>query len=248
MCARGRAWERRSLLGRAGLVGSPAGRLVHGVCGGVPLVPGEGGHQAAATAGVAALPCLVLARLVKYGCCCPWPRGAPRGGQLALRGSVVVVKLLHRCCDGPQYGCSPVSRFRLYVVTSMLGLASMLEVLPLTRRVSRSRLLKGGATVNTTLCRTHELKSGDRRRPETERQGLTPRPSHDSRVASREFVTHRVRYTGTARPNPIIGTPGVVTCASSLRCELHSRLQSPQVTTEDCPKTLLRDSSIQRPG
>ena len=101
VCARGRAWERRSLLGRAGLVGSPAGRLVHGVCGGVPIVPGEGGHQAAATAGVAALPCLVLARLVKYGCCCPWPRGAPRGGQLALRGSVVVVKLLHRCCDGP---------------------------------------------------------------------------------------------------------------------------------------------------
>ena len=147
-----------------------------------------------------------------------------------------------------QYGCSPGSRFRLYVVTSMLGLASMLEVLPLTRRISHLRLLKGGATVNTTLCRTHELKSGDRRRPETERQGLTPRPSHDSRVASREFVTHRVRYTGTARPNPIIGTPGVVTCASSLRCELHSRLQSPQVTTEDCPKTLLRDSSIQRPG
>ena len=70
VCARGRAWGRRSLLGRAGLVGSPAGRLVHGVCGGVPLVPGEGGHQAAATAGVAALPCLVLARLVKYGCCC----------------------------------------------------------------------------------------------------------------------------------------------------------------------------------
>ena len=130
----------------------------------------------------------------------------------------------------------------MYVVTSMLGLASMLEVLPLTRRVSRSRLLKGGATVNTTLCRTHELKSGDRRRPETERQGLAPRPSHDSRVASREFVTHRVRYTGTARPNPIIGTPGVVTCASSLRCELHWRLQSPQVTTEDCPKTLLRDT------
>ena len=45
--------------------------------------------------------------------------------------------------------------------------------------------------MNTTLCRTHELKSGDRRRPETERQGLAPRPSHDSRVAFREFVTHR---------------------------------------------------------
>ena len=90
-----------------------------------------------------------------------------------------------------QYGCSPGSRFRLYVVTSMLGLASMLEVLPLTRRISHLRLLKGGATVNTTLCRTHELKSGDRRRPETERQGLAPRPSHDSRVAFREFVTHR---------------------------------------------------------
>ena len=96
--------------------------------------------------------------------------------------------------------------------------------------------------VNTTLCRTHGLKSRADTRPETERQGLAPRPSHDSRVASKEFVTHRVRYTGTARPNPIIGTPGVVTCASSLRCELHSRLQSPQVTTEDCPKTLLRDT------
>ena len=124
-----------------------------------------------------------------------------------------------------QYGCSPGSRFRLYVVTSMLGLASMLEVLPLTRRVSRSRSLKGGATVNTTLCRTHELKSGDRRRPETERQGLTPRPSHDSRVAFREFVTH----DGTSSSIRLSGPPEVVACASSLRCELHSRLQSPQV-------------------
>ena len=115
------------MLGRAGLVDSPAGRVVHGVCGGVPIVPGEGGRQAASTVGVAALPFFALARytvkLVKRGCC-PWPRSAPRGGQLALRGSVVVVKLLHRCrSDGPMRGAV---RSGWYVVTSMLGLASML--------------------------------------------------------------------------------------------------------------------------
>ena len=117
------------MLGRAGLVDSPAGRVVHGVCGGVPIVPGEGGRQAArlSAVGVAALPVLALARymvkLVKPGCC-PWPRSAPRGGQLALRGSVVVVMLLHRCrSDGPMRGAV---RSGWYVVTSMLGLASML--------------------------------------------------------------------------------------------------------------------------
>ena len=55
---------------------------------------------------------------------------------------------------------------------------------------------RGGSWVNTTLCRTHGLKSGACRRPETERQGLPMRPSHDSRAAFREFVTH----SGTARP------------------------------------------------
>ena len=55
---------------------------------------------------------------------CASSRSAPRGGQLALRGSVVVVMLLHRCrSDGPMRGAV---RSRWYVVTSMLGLASML--------------------------------------------------------------------------------------------------------------------------
>ena len=164
-----------------------------------------------------------------------WPIGR--------RGGAPVLMLAHRCCVGRAAGlCSRRGRVGVDAVASKPGVA---------KKCCRSHdgsyayvCSKGGSGVNTTLCRTHELKSGDRRRPETERQGLAPRPSHDSRVASKEFVTHRVRYTGTARPNPIIGTPGVVTCASSLRCELHSRLQSPQVTTEDCPKTLLRDSSI----
>ena len=53
-----------------------------------------------------------------------------------------------------------------------------------------------GATVNATLLRTHGLKSGACRRPETERQSLSARLSHDSRAAFREFVTH----SGTARP------------------------------------------------
>ena len=115
------------MLGRAGLVDSPAGRVVHGIWVGGPIVPGEGGRQAAAAVGVAALPFLVLARymvkLVKPGCC-PWPRSAPRGGQLALRGSVVVVMLLHRCrSDGPM---RVAVRSGWYVATSMLGLASML--------------------------------------------------------------------------------------------------------------------------
>ena len=117
-----------------------------------------------------------------------------------------------------------------------------------TPRDSRRESVKGVWRGFGPTCRTHELKSGDRRRPETERQGLAPRPSHDSRVASREFVTHRVRYTATARPNSIIGTPGVVTCASSLRCELHSRLQSPQVTTEDCPVLASNNASPAQRG
>jgi len=161
------------LLGRAGLVDSPAGRVVHGIWVGGPIVPGEGGRKGRrATVGVAALPFLVLARymvkLVKPGCC-PWPRSAPRGGQLALRGSVVVVMLLHRCrSDGPMRGAV---RSRWYVVTSMLGLASMLLRIEIQ---SRSKLVyvcsRGGRWVNTTLCRTHGLKSGAYRRPETERR------------------------------------------------------------------------------
>ena len=47
--------------------------------------------------------------------------------------------------------------------------------------------------------------------------------------------------------NSIIGTPGVVTCASSLRCELHSHLKSPRVTAEGLSNTFPRDSSTQRP-
>ena len=97
---------------------------------------------------------------------------------------------------------------------------------------------KGGATVNTTLCRTHGLKSGDRRRPETERQG-------PHRALTRlSCGVQRDRYTQWDRPSSSIrlsGPPGVVTCASSLRCELHSRLQSPRVTAEGLSTNLLRD-------
>ena len=53
-----------------------------------------------------------------------------------------------------------------------------------------------GATVNATRLRTHGLKSGACDRPETERQSLSARLSHDSRAAFRGFVTHN----GTARP------------------------------------------------
>ena len=236
------------MLGRAGLVDSPAGRVVHGIWVGGPIVPGKGGRQAAdsPTVGVAALPFLVLARymvkLVKPGCC-PWPRSAPRGGQLALRGSVVVVMLLHRCrSDGPMRGAV---RSGWYVVTSMLGLASMLLRIEIQ---SRSKLVyvcsRGGRWVNTTLCRTHGLKSGACRRPETERQGLPMRPSHDSVRRSESSLHTMDRPSSSIR---LSGPPGVVTCASSLRCELHSRLQSPRDTAEGLSNTFPRDSSTQRP-
>ena len=162
--------------------------------------------------------------------------GTPRFGRL------VVVMLLHRCCDGP---VRRAVRSRLYVVTSMLGLASMLLRIEIQ---SRSKLVyvcsRGGRWVNTTLCRTHGLKSGACRRPETERQG--PRWA----LTRLPCGVQRVRYTQWDRPSSSIrlsGPPGVVTCASSLRCELHSRLQSPRVTAEDLSKTVPRDSSTQRP-
>ena len=88
-------------------------------------------------------------------------------------------------------------------VASKPGVAK--EVLPLTRRILRLRLLKGGSWVSTTPCRTHGLKSGACRRPETERQGLPMRPSHDS-VWRSESSLHT-----TGPPvllNSIIGTPG----------------------------------------
>ena len=59
--------------------------------------------------------------------------------------------------------------------------------------------------VNTTLCRTHGLKSGACRRPETERQGLPMRPSHDS-VRRSESSLHTVGPPVLL--NSIIGTPG----------------------------------------
>ena len=62
------------------------------------------------------------------------------------------------------------------------------------------------------------------------------------RAAFREFVTHN----GTARPPQFDyrDPRGPLHAPRHLRCELHLRLQSPQVTTEDCPKTLLRDQSV----
>ena len=64
---------------------------------------------------------------------------------------------------------------------------------------------RGGSWVNTTLCRTHGLKSGACRRPETERQGLPMRPSHDS-VRRSESSLHTVGPPVLL--NSIIGTPG----------------------------------------
>ena len=64
---------------------------------------------------------------------------------------------------------------------------------------------KGGSWVNTTRCRTHGLKSGACRRPETERQGLPMRPSHDS-VWRSESSLHTVGPPVLL--NSIIGTPG----------------------------------------
>ena len=59
--------------------------------------------------------------------------------------------------------------------------------------------------MNTTRCRTHGLKSGACRRPETERQGLPMRPSHDS-VRRSESSLHTVGPPVLL--NSIIGTPG----------------------------------------
>ena len=59
--------------------------------------------------------------------------------------------------------------------------------------------------MNTTPCRTHGLKSGACRRPETERQGLPMRPSHDS-VRRSESSLHTVGPPVLL--NSIIGTPG----------------------------------------
>ena len=171
---------------------------MHGIWVGGPIVPGEGGRQGRrATVGVAALPFLVLARymvkLVKPGCC-PWPRSAPRGGQLALRGSVVVVMLLHRCrSDGPMRGAV---RSGWYVVTSMLGLASMLLRIEIQ---SRSKLVyvcsKGGWGEYDSL--SHSRFTVRSRRGSGLNDRASPmRPTHDSRAAFREFVTHN----GTARP------------------------------------------------
>ena len=67
------------------------------------------------------------------------------------------------------------------------------------------RFAQRGATVNATRLRTHGLKSGACDRPETERQSLSPRPSHDS-VRRSESSLHTVGPPVLL--NSIIGTPG----------------------------------------
>ena len=62
-----------------------------------------------------------------------------------------------------------------------------------------------GAAVSTTRLRTHGLESGACRRPETERQGLPMRPSHDS-VWRSESSLHTMGPPVLL--NSIIGTPG----------------------------------------
>jgi len=115
------------------------------------------------------------------------------------------------------------------------------EVLPLSRRILRLRLLKGGKLGEYDSLSHSRTEVRASPAAETERQGLSVALTRLS------CGVQRVRYTQWDRPSSSIrlsGPPGVVTCASSLRYELHSRLQSRQVTTEDCPKTLLRDSSV----
>ena len=163
-----------------------------------------------------------------------WPIGR--------RGGAPILLLAHRCCVGLAAGlCARRARVGVDAVASKPGVA---------KKCCRSRdgsyayvCSKGGIGVNVTLCRTHGLKSGACWRPETERQSLSPRLSHDSRVAFREFVTH-----GTARPPQFdYRDPRGRYMRLVPRCELHSRLQSPRVTAEDLSTNLLRDSSTQRP-
>ena len=66
-------------------------------------------------------------------------------------------------------------------------------------------LAQRGAAVSTTRLRTHGLESGACRRPETERQGLPMRPSHDS-VWRSESSLHTMGPPVLL--NSIIGTPG----------------------------------------
>ena len=141
-----------------------------------------------------------------------WPIGR--------RGGAPVLLLAHRCCVGRAAGlCARRGRVGVDAVASKPGVA---------KKCCRSRdgsyacvCSKGGSRVNTTLCRTHGLKSGDRRRPETERQGLAPRPSHDSRVARPKSSLH----TEFVTPGPPVlirlsGPPG------SLHAPRHSGASS----------------------
>ena len=116
-----------------------------------------------------------------------WPIGR--------RGGAPILLLAHRCCVGLAAGLC--ARRGGWTWTRWRPS----PVLP--KKCCRSRdgsyayvCSKGGIGVNVTLCRTHGLKPGACWRPETERQSLSPRPSHDSCAAFREFVTHN----GTARP------------------------------------------------
>ena len=64
------------MLGRAGLVDSPAGGVVHGACGGVPIAPGAARAPRAAAAEVAVVVVLVILVILvlRLGLreSCPW--------------------------------------------------------------------------------------------------------------------------------------------------------------------------------
>ena len=89
---------------------------------------------------------------------------------------------------------APLSQVKKWMVTDEVALDP-----------ARLRLLKGGDGVNTTLCRTHGLKSGATRRPETERQG-------PHRALTRlSCGVQKVRCTQRDRPSSSIqlsGPPG----------------------------------------
>ena len=112
-------------------------------------------------------------------------------------------------------------------VASKPGVAK--EVLPLTRRVLRLRLLKVGKLGEYDSLSHSRTEVRGRRGPRLNDRA-PPRGSHTTLVWRSESSLHTMGPPVLL--NSIIGTPGVVACASSLRCELHSRLQPPRVTTE----------------
>ena len=123
-------------------------------------------------------------------------------------------------------------------VASKAGVAK--EVLPLTRRILRLRLLKRGKLGEYDSLSHSRFTVRSRRGSGLNDRASPMRPTHDSRAAFREFFTH----SGTARPPQFdyrdprgsLHAPRH-SVASSIRGS--NRPKSPRVA---CPKTLPRDT------